>query len=116
MGTTYKLEWEDHLQNDILMAKCTDQHLFKAAEMIVSWEPVARSLGFTEAKIVEIQKDHMGNYHEQKYQFLIRWKSKFGSQATYHVLLQCLNECEMRGCAEDIIDMIKKGYLQVDKL
>ena len=71
MGVTSKLEWADHLQSDMLMTECTDQVLFKAAELIVDWEPVARRLGFTEANIVEIKRDHMGNYREQKYQFLI---------------------------------------------
>ena len=109
MEKTCKLQLEDHLEENILMAKCTDQLLFEASEIIVLWEPVARRLGFTEAKIVEIQKDHERNYPEQKYQCLIQWKRKLGSQATHRVLLQCLDKCKMRDCAEEIIDMIKKG-------
>ena len=88
---------------------CSDQHLYRVAEMIVSWKHIARRLGLTEPKIVEIEKNHMGDYAEQKDQFLIEWKSKFGSKATYHVLFKCLDECEMRLCAEELTDMIIKG-------
>ena len=109
METTCKLEWEDHLPINILNAECTDKHLYKAAEIIVNWEPIARKLDFGEATVVEIQKNYNCNYLEQKYQFLFRWKSKIGSGATYYALLQHLDKCDMRKCAEEIADMIKKG-------
>lgn len=109
METKCKLEWKDHIPINILNRECTDKHLYKAAEIIVNWEPIARNLDFREATVVEIQKNYNGDYLEQKYQFLIRWKRKIGSGATYYTLLQCLDECDMRKCAEDIADMIKKG-------
>lgn len=109
MGTTCKVEWEDHLPINILNAECTDKYLYNAAEIIVKWEPIARKLDFGEATVVEIRKNSNGDYLEQKYQFLIQWKRKVGSGATYYTLLQHLDKCDMRKCAEDIADMIKKG-------
>ena len=110
MSTTSISEWEDYLPRKILNAKCTNSHLSKTAENIVKgWEHIARRLGLTEAKIEEIKRDHVDNYLEQKNQFLLKWKEKFGSKATYGALLKCLGECEMREQAEELIDIINKG-------
>ena len=108
METNNRPEWKD-LPNDILNVKCTDQHLFRVAEMMESWEHIAYMLGLTEAKIVEIQKDHKGNYLQQKYKSLIEWRCKYGSEATYRALLQCFDECEKREYVEKLTDMIRKG-------
>ena len=105
MSTTCQYD----LPSEILNAKCANQHLSKIAEEIVTWEHLARRLGLTEAKIEEIKRNNANNYLEQKDQFLIKWKEKFGSKATYKVLLQCLDECEMREQAEKLIAIVKKG-------
>ena len=108
MDTTCQYDWENLLR-EILNTKCTDQHLSKIAEKIVTWEHLARRLGLTEAKIEEIKRNNENNYLEQKDQFLIKWKEKFGSKATYNVLLKHLEECEMREQAEELIAIIIKG-------
>ena len=109
METKCGLNWKD-LPSEILNAKCTDEHLFNVvAKMIVNWEYIARRLGVTESKIVEIQMNYKGNYLEQKDQFLIEWRRKYGSDATYYALMQCFDGCEMREQVEELISVITKG-------
>ena len=103
-------EWEK-LPEDILDAKCTDLSLSKIAEKIIVWEHFVPRLGLTEAEKVEIQRNNMNNYFEQKYQFLIKWKEKYGSKATYRVLLTCFDECEKGELVEELIAIIKKGLI-----
>ena len=62
------------------------------AREVKHWEPLARCLGLRESDIVAIREDNKGSYEEQKYQMILKWRERSGSQATLRRLVRCVEE------------------------
>ena len=58
------------------------------AKHLLEWEKLARILGLSEPKIVEIRNDYPHNYGEQKYQCIMKWINESGQAATLIALLR----------------------------
>lgn len=54
------------------------------------WKDLGRALGLAESQLVNIEKDHMGSTHEQKYAVLLTWRDKLGPQATVRQLVAAM--------------------------
>lgn len=71
----------------------TDRHLAEMAAELREWEALRPYLELTEADEVEIKKDDLGFYGEQKQNCLRKWRRKFGDKASYCTLLRAAVAC-----------------------
>lgn len=70
-------------ENDALLQKTLDDEaIFFIGPHIGRWKTLARSLGFTEGQIENIEEDHFKNQEEQGIQMLHKWVRKEGATAT----------------------------------
>ena len=72
----------------------------------MSWEPLARRLGFNAGEIKGFDKDNEG-LAEKALDMLFTWKQKKGSDATYSVLYAALSHefVGRKDLAEEVIKL-----------
>ena len=78
------------LTQEKLEVPISDIHCIEFSEKLTEWEPLAPRLGLTRAEISEINKDNPLNFRKQCSACLLKWKEKYGRNATYWMLAQCL--------------------------
>lgn len=72
-----------------------------AKELLGEWKALGRKLGLSEAEIHNISSDNR-EVQEMKYQTLLHWKQKQGSQATIHSLASALQDVGRKDLATKI--------------
>ena len=87
------------LQN--LDEPCSDEHLRDISSDLTHWRDVAPHLGLKEGDIEEIERD-IKNESEKRPKVLQKWKHKYGSKASYRVLIEALLKCHMANHAENV--------------
>lgn len=67
----------------------TDDLLNITAQVMSSWEVMAKVLGFHDTELDQLMADN-ADLFEQCYQMLLRWKQKSGSKGSYEALAKAL--------------------------
>ena len=88
----------DKLKKDITL-----KHMkIIARDHLTSWEDIYVFLDLNEADSKEIKKNS-GDYGEQKYNCLLRWKKKKGEgNATYEALISAAKEADNKLLADNV--------------
>ena len=60
------------------------------AREVGRWETLARCLGLSEPDVVAIQENYKGDHEERKYQMILKWCQRNGSEATLQKLVRCV--------------------------
>ena len=84
----YQLLREEGIQNIDLASN--SPMLQSIANKLREWKPLARFLGLDEPTITTIERNHSGNFSEQKFQMLNTWTRQNGREATLVNLLQVI--------------------------
>ena len=81
------------------------------AKHLLEWEKLARILGLSEPKIIEIRNNNPHNYGEQKYQSIMKWINEFGQAAT---LITLLRKVYFELEDKSLVIMIVKGMYKIE--
>ena len=86
-----------------------DEELEELSEMLgISWQPLARRLGFKRAQITGFHKDNE-EYAKKALGMLEKWKETRGSTATYQILYNAL--CHHLVSRKDLAEKFCIGLL-----
>ena len=76
------------------------------------WREVAPFLNVRDAEISEIERDNTKEM-ERKLGLLRKWKRKFGSSATYRMLVEAFLKCQRVDLAEAVFDLLEQQITNV---
>lgn len=62
-----------------------------AHEIVGLWKKLGRTLGLSNSKLIQIDKDQADDVYEKSYQMLIAWQEKEAENATYSALAKALS-------------------------
>ncbi|XP_022084772.1 uncharacterized protein LOC110976092 [Acanthaster planci] len=80
-----------------------------AGELGNSWKPIARSLGYSEAKIENLILDYPTSAHERAYQMLLRWKNTTDQTACNEQLCRAVQKQERLDLIPLIVNVTRSG-------
>ena len=78
-----------------------DEMLLIAADIIEEWKRLGMALGLNSAEVAEVDIDER-LVRDKAYQVLLKWKQKFGSEATYRRLADGLTNSAVE--RNDLVD------------
>ena len=101
---------------NLLEEEISDEDIDKIATAMPEWERLVRYLfdKDSDAKIVDIKRDHNEHHHEQKIALLTLWRQSKGLDATYDALIKALESMGDQKTANRVYD-IKTGQLRQQK-
>ena len=71
---------------------CSHEHAEEIASKVNKWERLVLSIGLTDIEVTAIQRDKPNDYRLQCSAALLKWRQKFGSEATYLSLAKGLEK------------------------
>lgn len=82
---------------------------FVSEEISTEWKALGRYLGVRDAKLNNIQADNSLSQQEQVYQMLLSWTQAKGTDATYSILFEALDEVGRGALKEGIKELRAKA-------
>ena len=91
---------------------CSELHIAKISETIVSWEQLSQYFGISHAEQEEIRSNLSCQYLLQKREMLWRWKQKLGNEATYAKLKRIFTSAGNKLLADQVDELLHNPYSQ----
>ena len=88
---------------------CSHEHMVEIASKVNKWECLVLSIGLTDIEVTAIQRDKPNDYRLQCSAALLKWRQKFGSNATYLSLAKGLEKVGRLDLVETVCKMFIDG-------